>query len=745
MRHILIIFFIFLFSLTVISCSSEDDSALKDGKVAANLSEVDQLEPPYISTFTINDSSAATNQTAVSVKFSGTDAVGITGYIISNQSTSPDLSNSDWVSITSQTQYNIIKDSTVGPSDASYSLYGWMKDAANNISASSSASIYYDTTAPAISSVSINSGDSSTSNTVVNLTVSASDSLSGIAAYYASESSSAPSATATVWVDITTTNSLYSTVSFTLSSYAAPGSYIKTVYLWVKDVAGNVSSSFSDSITLIVPDITAPSNPSITINGGDSSTDNSSVILSLSASDDVGIVGYYISTTGSTPSSNASGWTAVTSNENYTDNISYNLTGAAESVKTLYARFKDADENISSVVSDSIIYCSSGTNAVDEVEPNNSLSTAMTFLCPNYHITGGYDGYSAENSSYPNDYFKVTASSNTMTVSLSHVSALAANSDFEVDVYNSSGTRIDDFDADNGVNNQIELWVTSGASYYIRVRGNYQTTFKYKLKIQFSTTSGSLELDTPNGTMATAVTLTDNTTMRGEKNGSSDGYDYYKITAPSGKTSMNVALSHDNASASGSDNYITVYRWIAEGTTPTVQEFSSLNGVNDNRTFGIIEGDTYYIRIGLSSSFGSSSGGYTRYRYGLLASFGTEVYELEQNNSTTAAHSITAGTTYTGGYDGYSAENSSYPNDYFKVTASSNTMTVSLSHVSALAANSDFEVDVYNSSGTRIDDFDADNGVNGSNNTTVTSGQLYYIRVRGNYQTTYKYNINASF
>ena len=47
MKHILIIFIIFLLSLTLISCSSEDDAALKDGKVAATLSEADQLEPPY--------------------------------------------------------------------------------------------------------------------------------------------------------------------------------------------------------------------------------------------------------------------------------------------------------------------------------------------------------------------------------------------------------------------------------------------------------------------------------------------------------------------------------------------------------------------------------------------------------------------------------------------------------------------------------------------------------------------------
>ena len=70
----------FGFSLSIISCSSEDDAALKDGKVAASLSEADSFEAPYISSLTIDDSSAATNQTSVSVKLSGADAVGIISY-----------------------------------------------------------------------------------------------------------------------------------------------------------------------------------------------------------------------------------------------------------------------------------------------------------------------------------------------------------------------------------------------------------------------------------------------------------------------------------------------------------------------------------------------------------------------------------------------------------------------------------------------------------------------------------------
>ena len=81
MRYlILTILVIFVSSLTIISCSSEDDAALKDGKLASDISEADQLEAPYISSLTKNNSSAVTNQTSVSIQMAGSDAIGITGY-----------------------------------------------------------------------------------------------------------------------------------------------------------------------------------------------------------------------------------------------------------------------------------------------------------------------------------------------------------------------------------------------------------------------------------------------------------------------------------------------------------------------------------------------------------------------------------------------------------------------------------------------------------------------------------------
>ena len=421
MKNIFFFFLVLFCGLIIISCSSEDDSLLKDGKVAANLSEADSFYPPYPS-LTINDSSAATNQTAVSVIFSGTDAVGITGYIISNQSTVPDLSSSDWVYISSQTQYSVSKDSTVGPSDASYSFYGWMRDGANNISATATSSIVYDTTAPTLSSVSINSGDSTTTNTVVSLTISASDSLSGITAYYASETSSAPSASATGWIDITKTNSLSTTASFTLSSSGVAGSFTKTVYLWVKDAAGNVSSSASDSITAIIADTFAPTNPSASINSGATSTTSSTVSFNISASDDIGVTGYYFSDSPGTPSASASGWTSVTSTTSYSATISVSLTSGS-GVYTLYVWFKDASGNVSSGASDSItflaipnIYCglinssTGGTSALSatKLTSGSTRTTTLSSSSSNYYFFFGASSSSTYTITWSGNAFSYT-------------------------------------------------------------------------------------------------------------------------------------------------------------------------------------------------------------------------------------------------------------------------------------------------------------------------------------------------
>ena len=45
---------------------------------------------------------------------------------------------------------------------------------------------------------------------------------------------------------------------------------------------------------------------------------------------------------------------------------------------------------------------------------------------------------------------------------------------------------------------------------------------------------------------------------------------------------MNVSLSHVTANVYGSDNDVTVYRWLGDDNTQVVSNSSTYNGVNDN-------------------------------------------------------------------------------------------------------------------------------------------------------------------
>src|SRR3990167_5355960 len=127
-------------------------------------------------------------------------------------------------------------------------------------------------------SLSINSGAAYTKSTAATLNLSATDNV-GVTGYYLSTSSTTPSVTATGWTSVTSTASYSASVSYTLSS----GDGSKTVYVWYKDAAGNVSATASDSITL---DTTAPA---ITITTPTSnstySTTSSTISLGGSASD----------------------------------------------------------------------------------------------------------------------------------------------------------------------------------------------------------------------------------------------------------------------------------------------------------------------------------------------------------------------------------------------------------------------------------------------------------------------------
>jgi len=201
-----------------------------------------------------------------------------------------------------------------------------------------------DSTAPVAVSLLIDNGASSTSNTAVTLDISATDDVA-VTDYYASESAATPQASDSGW------QSYQQSTSFTLSGSNSLGVFQRTVYVWFKDAAGNVSAnSVSASISLGVYDTTAPNAVSVVIDGGADNTTSSSVTLTLNATDDQAVTGYYASESAVTPQAGDIGW------DNYSVLVGYSFDNNTAETKTVNVWFKDAAGNVSDHLQDSINY-----------------------------------------------------------------------------------------------------------------------------------------------------------------------------------------------------------------------------------------------------------------------------------------------------------------------------------------------------------------------------------------------------
>ena len=92
----------------------------------------------------------------------------------------------------------------------------------------------------------------------------------------------------------------------------------------------------------------------VTINSGATYNTDPSVTLSLSATDDIGIEGYYISAGTTTPEISAEGWVNFGTVTPYSANIPYTF-AAGDGTRTVYAWYKDGVGSVSAMAQDSII------------------------------------------------------------------------------------------------------------------------------------------------------------------------------------------------------------------------------------------------------------------------------------------------------------------------------------------------------------------------------------------------------
>lgn len=221
--------------------------------------------------------------------------------------------------------YNSSKAWTLGSLNSNSNVYVKFKDTAGNESSCISDSIIHDNTPPSSTSIVINSGASSTSDTSINLTLNAINAA-----------------------EMYITNEADCNSGGSYESYATSKSWIiselsgnKNVYVKFKDSHGNESSCISDSIIF---DNAIPSGASISINSDKEATNLLSANLSLTANNTTEM---YIT---NTPNCTSGGtWESFKSEKDWT--IDHSM-----GIATVYVKFRNDLGSESSCISDSIIY-----------------------------------------------------------------------------------------------------------------------------------------------------------------------------------------------------------------------------------------------------------------------------------------------------------------------------------------------------------------------------------------------------
>lgn len=249
-------------------------------------------------------------------ELTATDDVDVTSYLLSESANQPQSNNSAW----SETEPMSYPFATQGAK----TLYAFARDAAGNVSAPASATVTItlpDVAAPTVTAFTLPA--TATSLTVPVTALTATDSV-GVTGYLLTEASEIPSVTDSHW---TTTP----TSSFTFANAGA-----KTLNAWAKDAAGNISAGLSATVTITLPDTTAPAVNLFTMPMAASSL--TLAVTALSATDDVAVTGYLLSESATPPQPDNPAWTS-------TPPTSYTL--AAQGSRTIYAFAKDAAGNVS--------------------------------------------------------------------------------------------------------------------------------------------------------------------------------------------------------------------------------------------------------------------------------------------------------------------------------------------------------------------------------------------------------------
>ena len=281
---------------------------------------LNDITPPVITSVSVPATSKTLLLEPITVQ-SSDDASGVAGYLISESPIQPRTGDKRWLA--APTRYEFY-------TQGYKTLYIFAKDAAGNISLPTTANVTIatgDNTPPRITSFTLPPGPiRGLTVEIISLTASDESEIK----YLLKDSATPPAANDTAW----------SATKPTSYTFLTQG--VNKLYAFAKDTSGNISEPQSTTINVTLPDATAPSvSPPFTLPA--TTTDSLTVsVSSFTATDNVGVTGYYLGETSTVPSLNDPHWTVMPTN-------TYTFDSAG--LKTLYAFAKDAAGNISTPVS----------------------------------------------------------------------------------------------------------------------------------------------------------------------------------------------------------------------------------------------------------------------------------------------------------------------------------------------------------------------------------------------------------
>jgi C1A family cysteine protease len=283
------------------------------GNVSASLAAtvtVDTVKP-VVTGFT---AAKPTGFTVPLTKFTATDNVAVTGYLVTENATIPTVSAA-WTTA-APTSYRFAADTT----SSIKTLYAWAIDAAGNVSAPLTAKIVVDIDKPVVTAFTFGK-PSGTTIQITSLTATDNIAVSG---YLVTESDTVP-APGPAWKTA-------ATVRYVFAAGTASG--VKTLYAWAIDAAGNVSEPLAATVTI---DIVKPEVTGFTV----ATPRELTVPINLfTATDNIAVTGYIVTTSAAAPAVSAAWSTAAPTNYVF-------ATGTASGKKTLYAWAIDAAGNVS--------------------------------------------------------------------------------------------------------------------------------------------------------------------------------------------------------------------------------------------------------------------------------------------------------------------------------------------------------------------------------------------------------------